>query len=352
MIKILIVDDSPTEIALIEHILSSAPDMAVIGIAKTGKEAIELTARLKPDLITMDIQMPVMDGLEATRIIMSENPTPIIVISSMINDESIRATFPILEVGALSALAKPVNVFAPSFTGQKELILQTIRSLAPIHVIKKTLKKVPVFTNEPKKIASTKTQPNYEVIVIGASVGGPRALKTILSQLPTNFPVPIIVIQHISKGFIKGFTYWLAENINLKVTIAVDNEVLRSGTVYIAPEQKNLVVARYSEHLISKLVCGDPELNFCPSITNLLQSVATVSGKKAIGILLTGMCDDGALGLLELKKAHGHTLIQDQESAVVFGMGAVAQSLNAVDRVIDLQYIAHYLMNICFTTCE
>ena len=343
MIKILIVDDSPTEVALIQHIIESEKDMEVIGIAKNGREAIDLTAKLKPDLITMDIQMPIMDGLEATRIIMAQNPTPIVVISSMVNDESLAATFHILEAGALTALAKPVNVFSPSFEESREHIVDTLRSLSDIRVIKKPLKKHLPLEHKTEHANII----NYEIIGIGASVGGPMALKTILSQLGPDFPLPIMIVQHMSPGFIRGFAQWLEENTHLKVKNAVHYEPLQKGTVYVAPELKHMESERVHEQLVCKLVDGPPVSGFCPSITRLLQSIAKVSGNKAIGILLTGMSDDGAEGLLELKKAHGHTLIQNQESSIVFGMGAVAQSLNAVDQVIGLEHIASYLTKIC-----
>ncbi len=352
MIKILIVDDSPTEVALIQYIIESDKDMQVISVAKNGKEAIEFTARLKPDLITMDINMPIMDGLEATRIIMAENPTPIVVISSLIDDESTHAIFPILEAGALTALAKPVNILSPSFAESKAHIVDTLRSLAEIRVVKKPLKKHWV-RDELKKNKPEHTKiTNYEIIAMGASVGGPNALKTILSQLTPDFPLPIAVVQHMSSDFIRGFAEWLAENIPLKVKSAVDNEPLQKGTVYVASEHKHLEIDRVNKKLVCKLVDGAAVSGFCPSITRLLRSIAKISGQKAIGILLTGMSDDGAEGLLELKRAHGHTLIQSQESSIVFGMGAVAQSLDAVDQVIGLDHIASYLTKICTTENE
>ncbi|KTD69341.1 MULTISPECIES: chemotaxis-specific protein-glutamate methyltransferase CheB [Legionella] len=352
MIKILITDDSPTEAALIQHIIESEEDMQVIGIAKNGQEAIELAEKLKPDLITMDIQMPIMDGLEATRIIMAHNPRPIVVISSMVNDESIHATFHILEAGALTALTKPVNVFSPSFEESRQHIVDILRSLSEIRVIKIPLKKhLNLDESKKHKIEHTKEN-HYEIIAMGASVGGPMALKTILSQLTPDFPLPIMVVQHMSSGFIRGFAQWLGEHISLKVKNAVDHEPLEKGTVYIAPEHKHMIVERVHEQLVCKLVDGAPVSGFCPSITRLLQSIATVSGKKAIGILLTGMSNDGAEGLLELKEAHGHTLVQNQESSIVFGMGAVAQSMNAVDQVIGLEQIASYLTRICATENE
>ncbi|WP_454784731.1 chemotaxis-specific protein-glutamate methyltransferase CheB [Legionella sp. WA2024007413] len=347
MIKILIVDDSPTEVALIQHIIESEKDMEVIGIAKNGKEAIDLTTLLKPDLITMDIQMPIMDGLEATRIIMAQNPTPIVVISSLVNDESLSATFHILEAGALTALAKPVNVFSPSFEESSQHIVDTLRSLSDIRVIKKPLKKYSPLDESKKHNPEDTNNINYEILGIGASVGGPMALKAILSKLDSSFPIPIMIVQHMSPGFLRGFAQWLAENSPLQVKNAVDYEPLQKATVYVAPEHKHMEIERVHEQLICKLVDGPPVSGFCPSITRLLNSIAKVSGDKAIGILLTGMSDDGAEGLLALKKAHGHTLIQNQESSIVFGMGAVAQSLNAVDQVLGLEQIASYLTKIC-----
>jgi two-component system chemotaxis response regulator CheB len=350
MIRVLIVDDSPTEVALIQHIIESTHDMIVVGVAKNGKEAIELTAKLKPDLITMDIQMPVIDGLEATRIIMAHHPTPIVVISSTVSDESINATFHILEAGALTALAKPVNIFSSSFKERSAYIIDTLRSLSEIRVTKKPLKES--LTDEKRKAGKHEHKVkvgHYELIAIGASVGGPMALKAILSHLSSDFPLPIVVVQHMSNGFIRGFVQWLEQNVSLKVKVPTNGELLEKGTVYIAPDKRHLQIGREHDRLVSMLVEGDSSDGFCPSITVLLQSVAKISGKKAIGMLLTGMSDDGTEGLLALKQAHGHTLIQGPGSAVVFGMGAVAQSIDAVDQVIELESIANYLTTICIS---
>lgn len=345
MIKILIVDDSLTEVALIRHIIESENDMMVIGVANNGREAVELTAQLKPDLITMDIKMPVMDGLEATRQIMSLTPTPIVVISSTVSDESTKATFPILEAGALTALAKPTNVLSASFEESRKHIVDILRTMSQVNVVRKPHEVTEQFQALPYKPISM-TPRNYEIVAIGASVGGPLALKTILSELPVDFPVPILIVQHISFGFIGGFVQWLSENIHLKVKIADNDEILQKATVYIAPEKIHLEIEKKEGILRSKLVKSDPVSGFCPSITVLLGSVAKVSGNRAIGMLLTGMSIDGSEGLLELKKANGHTIIQDPNSAVVFGMAGVAQSLGAVDEIVRLDNIAPYLTKI------
>ncbi len=340
MIKILIVDDSPTVVSLFKHIIKAESDMEVIGVAENGKEAVELTARLKPDLITMDIQMPVMDGLEATRRIMSQTPTPIVVISSTVSDESLEATFHILEAGALTALAKPTDVLSPSFAESRKHIIDTLRSMAEINVIRKYLKKAPEQTPPAVKPGQ------FEIVAVGASVGGPMALKAILSKMPADFPVPIMVVQHMSQGFIPGFARWLAENTPLKVKIAENYDLLQQGTVYIAPDQHHLELGKVNGKLAAKVITGMPVSGFYPSITSLFKSVAEVSGPRAVGMILTGMSGDGAAGLLEIKKAKGLTLIQDKESAVVFGMAGVAQSMGAVDQVLELNSIANYLIKL------
>jgi len=338
MIRVLIVEDSPTVISIFKHMINSEKDMEVVGVAENGKEAIELTTRLKPDLITMDIEMPVMNGLEATRIIMSQNPTPIVVISSTVSDESIKAIFHFLEAGALTALAKPADIFSPSFEETKKYMINTLRAMASINVAKKPLKQ-PFL----KTIPFQPKTDHYEIIAIGASVGGPLALKSILSKLPVDFPVPIVVVQHISKGFTAGYVKWLGENTPLKVKIAENYEILQKGTVYVAPEMRHLEIERIDGNLAARVIVGEPVSDFYPSITVLLKSVSKVSGKNAIGMLLTGMGGDGAQGLLELKRAKGCTIVQDPDSAVVFGMASVAQSLGAVDQVVEIDHMAAYL---------
>lgn len=344
MIRILIVDDSPTEIAIIKQILSAADDFEIVGIAHNGKEAIELTARLRPDLITMDIQMPIMDGLQATRIIMDQYPTPIVIISATISDESVSATFPILEAGALTAITKPDNIFASNFTERKQYIIDTLRSLAEIQLIKIPGRPVSKATMAADIV---KAGTHCEIVALGASVGGPSAVKYLLSNLPSDFPVPIVIVQHMSKGFTQGYARWLAQCSKLQVVVATDHVSLCKGTVYIAPEEYQLGLKRVNQNLCTRLIPCEGSEDFCPSIDYLLNTVSLEAGSNSIGILLTGMSDDGAEGLLKIREAGGHTLIQDSDSAVVFGMGEVAQSLNAVDKVVPLKDLPFYLITYC-----
>lgn len=344
MIKILIVDDSPTESALLKYLFESEKDMKVVGIARNGKEALKLIPILKPDVITMDIQMPELNGFEATKLIMSQHPTPIVVISSAVNDPMLNTTFEALQAGAVSVLNKPQNVNV-QFNQENKYIIEIVRSMSEIKVIRRRFHVSPKATS-PKKITTPDVPISnaFEIIAIGTSVGGPQALRTILEKLPSDFPVPIVVVQHMTNGFIHGFTKWLNNHTQITIKEAINHEMLIPGSVYFAPDHCHLGVRRFQGKLRADLVKKEPVAGFCPSATVLLQSVAKVCNKNAIGILLTGMGNDGAEGLLELKNAGGHTLIQDQASTVVFGMAGTAQSMGAVDKVIELEQMADYLM--------
>lgn len=346
MIKILIVDDSKIETKLLKHLFESQPDMQVIGCARDGKEAVEMAASLNPDLITMDLEMPIMDGHTATRLIMSQNPVPIVVISSKLNVSVRDMTYLALEAGAVSVLPKPDNINPKKFEESNQQIIDTVRSMAEIKVIKRRFN---ISSPEEKKLSFTdKIQPekHFELIAIGTSIGGPQTLKNLLSELPENFPVPIVIVQHMTKGFIEGFTKWLNNNTHLKVKNVTDHEKLQKGLIYFAPDQVHLTVQRNQEGLVAKLIKSEPVSGFCPSINVLMKSVAKTCGKNAIGILLTGMGSDGADGLYELKQAGGHTLIQDKKSCVVFGMAGVAESLGAVDKVVEINKMPEYLVKI------
>jgi len=347
MIKILIVDDSKTETLLLKSILEAEADMKVIGCASNGREGLKLTALLKPDLITMDLAMPLLDGFEATRLIMSQHPTPIIVISSRLDDSSLNASFKALAAGALCVLEKPDQSKAAAFHSAKRRIIDAVRSMAEIKVIKR---RFPI-TAKANKAAVIKPKPaltkgSFEIIAIGSSVGGPQALKNIFSKLPADFPIPIVVVQHMTPGFIHGFTQWLNKQVDPRVKEAENSELLIPGTVYFAPDNHHLEIIRRNGGLYAKLTHGLPVSGFYPSANVLLKSVAMAAAKNAIGILLTGMGSDGALGLLDVKNAHGHTFTQDEQSAIVFGMAGVAHSLGAADRSIELDKIADYLVSI------
>lgn len=355
IINIIIADDSATETKILRTIFEAEQDFRVIACASNGQEAVELNAQLKPSLITMDIQMPVMDGIKAIREIMSQHPTPIVVISSKLDSE-MKTAFSALEAGALSVLEKPVNINSPKFEETRKHMIDTLRSMAEIKVITRrrfNVKKIQPIEEDISATTSSSFQRkvieengHFEIVAIGTSLGGPQALKMILSKIPKQFPIPIVVVQHMTTGYMSGFVHWLDANISIPIKEAMHDEVLKPGVVYFAPDLHQCTIEKSGNELVAKLTKSPPISGFCPSATVLLASIAKSCGKHAIGILLTGMGEDGAEGLLQIKKAHGLTIIQDPESAVVFGMAGVAQKLGAVDKVIDLNNIAEYLVHI------
>jgi two-component system chemotaxis response regulator CheB len=319
--------------------------MQVIGHARNGQEAVSMCASLKPDLITMDIEMPVLDGIDATRLIMTQTPIPVVVLSSTVNDKSLNATFKALEAGAVSVLQKPEQITAPDFVLKRKAMIDTLRSMAEIKVIKRRFN-VKKQLSPPTPLQLSVKATRYEIIALGVSIGGPQVLNFILQKLPANFPLPVVIVQHMSVGFIQGFAKWLDENIAMHVKLARQNEIFQAGTVYFAPDNTHLAVVREGTHLKANLVSSAAVSGFRPSATVLLESVAKVSGQHAVGGLLTGMGNDGAVGLLAVKNHHGTTFIQDPDSAVVFGMAGVAQSLGAVEQVVKLDDIAGYLLQL------
>lgn len=346
MIRVLTIDDSESFLSLLQQIIDLQPDMQVVGNARNGLEGIKLVNALKPDLITMDTHLPIMDGYTATRQIMMQNPTPIVMVTSSFSRKDLDLTFKALDAGALCVLSKLKDI--DKNPAALRDFITTLRAMAEIKVIKR---RFPSLIKNHMPITTATPSPankyiKYEVIAIGASVGGPQALKQILSQLPSQFPLPIAVVQHMMTGFIGSYAQWLNDSTQLKVKIVEDMEPLIAGTVYFAPDDLHFLVKRNNDVLTAKLEKGPCIDGFCPSITALFKSIAKVCENRAVGVILTGMGSDGAAGLFDLKKSDSHTIIQDAETAVVFGMAGVAQEMGAVEQVVQLNQMAEYLIEI------
>lgn len=345
MIKILICEDSQVIALLLKAIFEREPDFKVVGHARNGRECVQMAHQLKPDLITMDIRMPMMDGFEATRMIMESKPVPIVVVSSSVDDEELKITFRAIEEGALSVIEKPSGINQPDFEAIRRELVETVRIMASVKVFRRRYPK----KTRAAEVVKFDTSPHprtYELIAIGCSTGGPQVLQQILSSLPVSFPAPIVIAQHISKGFIGGMVSWLGNHTLLSVKEAQQGEPLLAGTVYFAPDDAHLLVARNHNGLAALLKQDPPVNGFRPSATPLLESTAQTCAKSAIGAILTGMGCDGAEGLLALRRAGGHTIVQDAESAVVFGMPGAAIALDAVDEIVKLDKFAAYLSHL------
>lgn len=346
MIRILIVEDSDVVSLLLKTIFESEPDMQVIGRARDGREAVKLTQELNPDLVTMDIRMPIMDGFQATRLIMSTHAVPIVVISSSIDDEELKITFRAIEEGALAVLEKPLGLNHLGFEAVRKEMIDTLRSMAEVKVVRRYGHACRGGSSMSGAAVMAQHSKPYEIIAIGCSTGGPQALLTILTEFPREFPIPIVVAQHISKGFVSGLVAWLQENVSLQIRLATDGQKLQPDTVYFAPDNCHLLVERNQDGLIAKLSDTPAVNNFRPSATPLFRSVAETCKNQSVGVLLTGMGSDGAEGLLAMRQAGSHTIVQDEASAVVYGMPGSAIALNAVDQVVQLQDMASYLLSL------
>lgn len=336
-IRALVVDDSPTVREFLGHILNNA-GIEIAGEAADGAQAVALAARLRPDVITMDISLPVMDGFAATRAIMEYSPTPIVIVSAYWSPEEVAKTFDALGAGALAILEKP-RVGAPDFMHQREQLVSTIRLMADVKVVRRSQ---PI--ERPHKVKPAPPgRSRRELVAVGASTGGPQALKTILSGLPNGFSAPIVVVQHISYGFLPGLVQWLGQGCKLHVSIAAHGQTLEPGMVYFAPDDRHLLV---SCDKILRLSGAPPDGTLRPSVAQLFRSVAESQGSRAVGVLLTGMGRDGAAELGLMRKRGAVTIVQDERTSIVHGMPKEAIRLGAAMHVLPQEEIADMLVGL------
>lgn len=329
MIRILLADDSILVRTVLRDALNSCRDMQVIGEAASGVDAVSLAATLKPDIIVMDILMPLMDGLQATETIMGQTPTPILILSSTVDEKDIKLAFTAIKKGALDVMEKPAISGAASQADFFEKLREKIRLLARIKVIHH------IYRADRLKNALPVQDSPRSILAIGASTGGPKAVTNIIKALPQNFSGAIFIVQHISSGFAKGFAHWLDIESCLPVRLAEPGDTPIIGTALVAPTDCQMIL----ENGVIKIIDA-PAVNCCrPSIDVFFQSLAPAKGKDTVGLLLTGMGRDGAQGLLRLKESGAYTIAQDEQSCVVFGMPKAAIALNAASEVLPLDKI-------------
>jgi two-component system chemotaxis response regulator CheB len=346
MVKVLIVDDSLVMRKYLEFLLCTDNNIQIIGTANNGEEACEFVARQLPDVITMDIEMPKMNGYEATRKIMETYPVPIVIVTASWNPSDVEKTFKAMEAGAVAVLAKPPGPGDHNIDQQIKELIQTIKLMAEIPVVKRWAKKTkPDVSPHIRSLTTPATSSvrKFQVVAIGASTGGPPALHALLSKLPNNFPVPILIVQHIAAGFIQGMADWLGKTTSLRIHIPENNERLLPGHVYLAPDAYHMGIT--SDGSIC-LVDSLPDNGLRPSVAHLFNSIAQQFGDRAIGVLLTGMGRDGALELKYMKDCGAITIAQDQVSSVVHGMPGEAIKLGAATYIQSPDEIADTLIKL------
>ncbi|NLI74296.1 MAG: chemotaxis response regulator protein-glutamate methylesterase [Euryarchaeota archaeon] len=328
-IKVLVVDDSIVMRRIISDILSKDKDIEVIGMARNGVEALEMTGELNPDVVTMDIEMPVMDGLAALQHIMSKYPRPVVMLSSM-DKRQADIALKSLDLGAVDFISKTAGSLSLDLERNSEDIITKVKTASKATIM-------------PHRKSANVVQPTTVpalsgdwIVVIGSSTGGPKALPEVLSRLPANLPASVLIVQHMPEGFTRSFAERLNWTSPLEVKEAEEGEELQKGRVYLAPGNKHLVLNGRKLHLTN-----DPKVNYVrPAIDVLMKSVAPVYGPRTIGVILTGMGSDGAEGMRYIKQNGGKTIAQSEDTCVVYGMPKAVIESGAADRVDPLEDIA------------
>ena len=338
-IRVVIADDSLIAREVIKKILETDAHIKVVGVAKNGKEAVKMVAALKPDIVTLDLRMPVMDGFKAIEEIMAFNPTPILIITATAFDKKKEIVFEALALGALDIVDKP----SPEMWGDFSRVGgELIRKI-------KTLSMVPVVTHlkgkdkKLKRIVVPENIERFRIIAIGASTGGPQAILRILSRFSEDFPAGIVIVQHIAAGFIEKMVEWLDKKCKISVQLAKQGQKIISGQALVAPDGTHSIV---EENGLIRLIETSPVNGHRPSIDVLFSSVSSVYGADSIGIILSGMGRDGVEGMRQIKSASGKTIAQDEDSCVVFGMPKVTIDSVGVDKVISLDLIPNEIISI------
>lgn len=375
-IRVLLVEDSPIALVVLKRILNSSEQIEVVGEAGTGLEALNLIPKVQPDVICTDLHMPQMNGLELTSEVMALYPRPILVVSVSVQQEDTDQIFQLLDAGALDILPKPSAGMTTENQLLQQQLINKIKILSGVKVFTKSrksilgaekqgssgkgnLREIDYSTNHHQmgQISQTGNPAafscNYyskpRVVVIGASTGGPQALNEIFTKLPSDFPLPVICVQHISLGFLQGFIDWLASRCPLPVQIAQPGDMPQPGVIYFPPEHQHLELdAR------GRFICSDSEPleGHRPSVTVTFESVAKFYGKATVGILLTGMGRDGATGMQTIAEVGGLTIAQDEATSLVFGMPKEAIALGVVKQVLPIGAIAPRLLELCLLKLE
>jgi two-component system chemotaxis response regulator CheB len=335
-IRVLVAEDSAVVARVLVDVLKTDPDIEVVGVAYDGAEAVAMTKSLKPDLVTMDVRMPKMDGLVATRKIMEETPTPIVVVSAGVNVRDMDVTFEALRAGALEIIEKPRGVGQKDYETVRGRLIRAVKAMSEVKVVRR-MPEARLRRRSRLPSAVLREGEANRFVLIGSSTGGPAALEKIFSRLPADFPAPVLVVQHIAPGFVAGLAEWLSQGSAVNVKVAEAGEEPTAGMAYFAPDGYHMII---DENGRIALDGGPPARGHKPSIDRLFAAAARAWGPRCVGALLTGMGTDGVAGLEEVRRAGGAALAQDEKSAVVYGMAMEAVAAGVVDKVLPLEDIA------------
>jgi two-component system chemotaxis response regulator CheB len=342
MIKVVIVDDSLVAQQFLAHILTSDPEILVVGFADDGAKALAVVQARRPDVITMDIHMPRLNGYDATRAIMETLPTPIVIVSASTSAKDAAPMFQALQAGALAVVLRPPGLGDPGYAAAARELLQTVKTMSEIKVVKRFARLDRERGAAPPAVVAAPGA-RIELIAIGASIGGPPVLLKILSRLPGDLAAPVLIVQHIAPGFVEGFVEWLAAGSGFPVEVARLGQTFQAGHGYVAPDGYHTGVDSGLRLILSNHAS---EHGSRPSVAYLFRTVAQVLGPRAVGVLLTGMGRDGAEGLKLMKDSGAVTIAQDEASSVVHGMPGEAIKLGGASYVLPPDRIAAMLLSL------
>ena len=337
MIRVLIVEHALVMQQLLKHAIGSDPMLTVVGVASDGEEALKAVKELHPDVIAMNWQLPKLDGLEATRIIMETTPTPIVIVTGSVAANDAAVSFRMIEAGALAIVQQPPGADHPAYEKETRHLTRTLRLMSEVILVKRRARASQAPEGaKPSVDTICRAASDIQIIAIGASTGGPNVLQTILSGLPKDLPVPLFIVQHISKGFTAGFVEWLQNTTKFPLHIASHGDYPMPGHGYVAPDDFHMGIERGPRIVLNHSAL---ENGLRPSVAYLFRSAAQHFGANAVGILLTGMGRDGASELKMMKEQGAVTFVQDEESSVIYGMPGEAIRLHAATYILSPEEI-------------
>jgi len=347
VIKVLVVDDSAYNRKAITAMLESSSAVKVVGTAMDGEDAVKKVITLKPDIITLDLEMPKMDGFTFLRVMMSRFPTPTIVLSSRNEDKNV---FKALELGAVDFIAKPTHHISTEIIKIKEELLYKVGMAGEVSIERIKVGKSQDIEKEkapPKKVSTSMPQGKGMIVAIGASTGGPPAIQTVLSMLPADIQAAVVISQHMPPGFTRTFAERLNKLSPLNVKEAEDGETVLPGSVLLSPGGYHMTFVEKSGSVRTRLLKGEAGDKYVPSVNRMFVSASEIFGEKTIGVVMTGMGDDGKDGTIGIKTRGGKTVAQSEDTSVIFGMPREAISTGMVDRILPLEGIADWIVSMC-----
>lgn len=348
MVRILIVDDSAFMRNALTNMLSSDPEIKIVGTAKDGLEAIDKVASLKPDIVTMDVEMPRMDGITALRHIMEKTPVPVIMVSS-ITTEGAKVTLDALDYGAVDFIPKNLSELSVNIIKIKEILIDKIKQIARKGVIKRVAR--PAVSGKPLEMprimpVMTTGERRINIVSIGTSTGGPKALQEIIPKLPRDFPAPIVIAQHMPPNFTGPFAERLNQLSRITVKEAVEGETLKPGVALVAPGGGHMrVIRKRTLETVVSISENKEDFIYRPSVDALMQSVAEFYPGRALGVMLTGMGHDGLNGMTAMKKTGARIFAQNEDTCVVYGMPKAIVDAGLADKVLPIEEMAGEIIN-------